>query len=76
MNGADGAASCPACLAWGILYAGVCRGCYDFARRHRPGRCSCCRRSLPLKKGCCRACWLQAALQVTAAAGTGAKRAP
>jgi integrase len=77
VNDADGAAaSCPACLAWGILYAGVCRGCYDFARRRQPGRCGCCRRSLPLKKGYCRACWLQAALQVAAAAGTGAKRAP
>jgi len=77
VSAADGAAaaSCPMCLAWGILYAGVCRGCYDFARRHRPGRCACCRRTLPLKKGYCRCCWLQAALQ--AAAGTGtAKRAP
>ena len=73
---ADGtAASCPMCLAWGILYAGVCRGCYDFARRHRAGTCACCRRSLPLKKGYCRCCWLQAALQVTDCAGT-AKRAP
>ena len=71
----DTAASCPMCLAWGILYAGVCRGCYDFRRRHRAGACACCRRSLPLKKGYCRCCWLQAALQVTAHAGT-AKRAP
>jgi integrase len=68
----EAAASCPMCLSWGILYAGVCRGCYDFARRHRAGPCGCCRRSLPLKKGYCRACWLQAALQ---AAGP-ARRAP
>ncbi len=74
---ADGAsaASCPMCLAWGALYAGVCRGCYDFARRHRPGACTCCRRTLPLKKGYCRCCWLQAALQAAAITGT-AKRAP
>ena len=76
MNDADGAAaSCPACLAWGILYAGVCRGCYDFARRHRAGACACCQRTLPLKKGYCRCCWLQAALQAAETAGT-AKRAP
>jgi len=64
--------SCPACHSWGILYSGVCRGCYDFARRHEPGPCGSCRRRRPLKEGYCRNCWLQAALQ---AAGT-AKRAP
>ena len=63
------------CLAWGILYAGVCRGCYDFTRRHRAGACTCCRRPRPLKKGYCRSCWLQAAVQAAAAAGT-ARRAP
>ena len=68
----DPPGSCPACAAWGQLYAGTCRGCYDFTRRHPPGPCACCRRCLPLKKGYCRNCWLQAALQ---AAGT-AKRAP
>ena len=68
----DPPGSCPACAAWGQLYAGTCRGCYDFARRRAPGPCACCRRSRPLKKGYCRNCWLQAALQ---AAGT-AKRAP
>jgi integrase len=54
------------------LYSGVCRGCYDFARRHKPGPCGGCRRRRPLKEGYCRNCWLQAALQ---AAGT-ARRAP
>jgi integrase len=66
------AGSCPSCHAWGTLYTGVCRGCYDFARRHEPGPCSTCRRNRPLKAGHCRNCWLQAALQ---AAGT-ARRAP
>ena len=70
--GGGTAGSCPMCLSWGILYAGTCRGCYDFARRHEPGLCGSCRRRLPLKKGYCRNCWLQAALQ---AAGT-ARRAP
>jgi hypothetical protein len=54
------------------LYAGVCRGCYDFARRHKPGPCGSCRRRRPLKKGYCRNCWLQAALQAAGAA----RRAP
>jgi integrase len=66
------AGSCPACHSWGVLYASVCRGCYDFARRHEPGPCGSCRRRRPLKEGYCRNCWLQAALQ---AAGT-ARRAP
>jgi len=67
-----GAGSCPSCHAWGALYSGACRGCYDFARRHDPGPCGTCRRDRPLKEGNCRNCWLQAALQ---AAGT-ARRAP
>ena len=66
------AGSCPSCCSRGALYSGVCRGCYDFARRHEPGRCGACRRRRPLKEGHCRNCWLQAALQ---AAGT-ARRAP
>jgi integrase len=67
-----GTGSCPSCHSWGALYAGVCRGCYDFARRHEPGPCGSCRRDRPLKEGYCRNCWLQAALQ---GAGT-ARRAP
>ena len=66
------AGGCPSCDSWGALYSGVCRGCYDFARRHGPGPCGACRRRRPLKEGYCRNCWLQAALQ---AAGT-ARRAP
>ena len=69
---AGSAGSCPSCRSWGALYSGVCRGCYDFARRHEPGPCGTCRRGRPLKEGYCRNCCLQAALQ---AAGT-ARRAP
>jgi integrase len=72
VSGGEAVGSCPSCHAWGALYTGVCRGCYDFARRHEPGPCGACRRDRPLKQGCCRNCWLQAALQ---AAGT-ARRAP
>ena len=72
MSGGEPSGSCPSCHAWGALYTGVCRGCYDFARRHEPGPCGSCRRRRPLKEGYCRNCWLQAALQ---AAGT-ARRAP
>lgn len=57
------AASCPECGAWGVLYVGYCRGCYDFRRRHQPARCVGCGRDLPVKHHYCRACWLQAALQ-------------
>ncbi len=72
MSAAGPVGSCPSCHSWGALYSGVCRGCYDFARRHEPGPCGACRRRRPLKQGYCRNCWLQAALQ---AAGT-ARRAP
>jgi hypothetical protein len=64
------------CHAWGSLYAGACRGCYDFGRDHRAGACGCCRRELPLKKGYCRSCWLQAAAQTAASAPGTARRAP
>ncbi len=74
-RGGSRAESCPGCHARGILHAGVCRGCYDFGRRHRAAACACCRRTLPLKNGYCRCCWLQAALQAAATAGT-ARRAP
>lgn len=57
------ASSCPTCLAWGVLYGGYCRACYDFRRRHPSARCAVCRRDAPLKNGHCRPCWLQAALQ-------------
>lgn len=57
------ASSCPDCLAWGVLYGGYCRACYDFRRRHPSARCASCRRDMPLKNGYCRLCWLQAALQ-------------
>jgi hypothetical protein len=56
------AASCPTCLAWGVPYGGYCRACYDFRRRHPSARCAVCGRDVPLKKGYCRLCWLQAAL--------------
>lgn len=57
------ASSCPTCLSWGVLYAGYCRACYDFRRRHASAPCSGCRREVPLKNGYCRLCWLQAGMQ-------------
>ncbi|MGH3449837.1 MAG: integrase [Haloechinothrix sp.] len=54
------AESCPTCLAWGVLYGGYCRACYDFRRRHASGRCAVCGGHVPLKNGYCRLCWLQA----------------
>src|SRR5215469_11819577 len=54
--------SCPECLAWGVLYGGYCRACYDFRRRHPSAACAVCSRVVPLKSGYCRLCWLQAAM--------------
>jgi hypothetical protein len=55
------ASSCPECLAWGVLYGGYCRACYDFRRRHPSAPCAVCGRVVPLKNRHCRLCWLQAA---------------
>ena len=55
------AASCPECLAWGVLYGGYCRACYDFRRCHPRAACAVCARVVPLKNSHCRLCWLQAA---------------
>lgn len=57
------ASSCSQCGAWGVLYVGFCRGCYDFRRRYATADCAGCGRDLPVKHDYCRACWLQAALQ-------------
>jgi hypothetical protein len=57
------ASSCRICRAWGVLYVGYCRACYDFRRRHPSARCAGCGRDLPVKHGYCRPCWLQAGLQ-------------
>jgi hypothetical protein len=57
--------SCGSCLAWGLTYSqGVCVACYSFAGRYRiPGACDACGRQQPLKRGHCRLCWCQAALE-------------
>jgi hypothetical protein len=44
---AGGTGSCPSCHSWAALYAGRCRGRYDFARRHEPGPRGACRRDRP-----------------------------
>ncbi len=57
--------SCEACLAWGMTYSrGVCLACYNFAgRTSELGECGACRRRQLLKRGYCRLCWQQAALE-------------
>ncbi|MGH2782733.1 MAG: tyrosine-type recombinase/integrase [Thermoleophilaceae bacterium] len=57
--------SCEACLAWGMTYCrGVCLACYNFAgRTSELGACSACGRRQLLKRGYCRLCWQQAALE-------------
>jgi len=57
--------SCEACLAWGMSYCrGVCLACYNFAGRTSDlGECGACGRRQLLKRGYCRLCWQQAALE-------------
>ncbi|GAA2332817.1 integrase [Dactylosporangium salmoneum] len=54
------AASCAECLAWGVLPGSCCRACYTFRGLHERGECSACQRVVPVNKGYCRLCWLQA----------------
>ncbi len=64
--------SCRSCLAWGMTYSqGVCMACYNFAGRNKSaGDCGTCARRELLKKGYCRLCWTQAALERPAGPGT------
>jgi predicted amidophosphoribosyltransferase len=57
------AASCVGCFAWGVLPGRYCRACYTFGQLHQVGACAACRRDIPIKKGYCRLCWLQARLE-------------
>ncbi|MGH8918288.1 MAG: hypothetical protein ACRD0H_08125 [Actinomycetes bacterium] len=57
------AASCQDCLSWGLLTSGCCMACRSFSYTHEPGECAACRRAVPLKKGYCRLCWIQASLE-------------
>lgn len=53
--------TCVGCLAWGRGFNnGLCRPCWEFARRWPAGECGACRRSMPVKRGHCRLCWCQA----------------
>ncbi|GAA4264322.1 integrase [Dactylosporangium darangshiense] len=54
------AATCVECLAWGVLPGSCCRACYTFRQLHGQGECAACRRIVPINKGHCRLCWLQA----------------
>jgi integrase len=65
--------SCRSCLAWGrMTRQGLCRACYDFARSSTKivGGCGACGRREPLKRGFCRLCWQQAALERPTGPGT------
>ena len=37
--------------------------CLSFAAVHEPGECAACHRVVPLKKGYCRLCWMQASME-------------
>ncbi|MGI5185435.1 integrase [Dactylosporangium sp. CA-152071] len=64
------AASCAECFAWGVLPGSCCRACYTFRGLHDRGECSACRRVVPVNKGYCRLCWLQALHDAKAAGHT------
>ncbi|MGN9846066.1 tyrosine-type recombinase/integrase [Nonomuraea sp. H19] len=57
------AATCVGCYAWGVLPGRYCRACYTFGQLHQVGQCASCHRDVPIKKGYCRLCWLQASLE-------------
>jgi integrase len=57
------AATCAGCYAWGVLPGRYCRACYTFGQLHQAGECASCHRQVPIKKGHCRLCWLQASLE-------------
>ncbi|MEU4233217.1 hypothetical protein AB0F17_53775 [Nonomuraea sp. NPDC026600] len=40
-----------------------CGACQSFGVNHEPGQCAACHRTVPLKKGYCRLCWIQASLE-------------
>lgn len=52
--------SCTDCLAWGVLEQIRCRACRSFRHDH-PGEqeCAGCGRTLRVKDGYCRLCWVQ-----------------
>lgn len=54
------AATCAQCLSWGVLPGSCCRACYTFRNLHQLGECLSCQRVVPISKGYCRLCWLQA----------------
>jgi hypothetical protein len=52
--------SCTDCLAWGIMEEIRCRACRSFRGRYRDEReCAGCGRTLRVKNGYCRLCWVQ-----------------
>ena len=52
--------SCTDCLAWGVMEQIRCRACRSFRDGHRIEReCAGCGRTLRVKDGYCRLCWVQ-----------------
>jgi hypothetical protein len=41
------------------------RACYSFGQQHVAGECAACQRRVPIKKGYCRLCWMQASLEAS-----------
>ena len=55
-------ASCVDCFGWGVLPGRYCRACYSFNQTHDVGECAACARTVAVKQGYCRLCWMQASL--------------
>ncbi len=58
------AATCVGCLSWGDFTGASCNACVSFKYTHDTGSCVSCARTVALKKGYCRLCWMQASLDL------------
>jgi hypothetical protein len=58
------AATCSGCLSWGDFTGVSCNACVSFDYTHDTGVCASCVRTVSLKKGHCRLCWMQASLDL------------
>lgn len=57
-------ATCASCLSWGDFVGLSCNACLSFDRTYETGTCASCARTVSLKTGNCRLCWMQASLDL------------
>jgi integrase len=74
MSGSRGPiGSCQDCLSWGNVIRRRCLPCRKRQVRYPAGSCGSCQRWLPLKRGYCYLCWIQAALIAKQQAAAGGR---